>query len=77
VPREALVLSVMKNAATILVRARSTFGADEITGASPADASCSGCTGCREFVQSVSEAAELPLAGKRGCIGPCGYLIIE
>jgi hypothetical protein len=75
--REALVVSVMKNAATILVRARSTFGADEITGASPADASRLDRAGCREFVQSVSQTAELPMASKHGRIGPRTYLIIE
>ena len=65
------------NAATVLARARSTFGANEITDASPADASRSDRTGCHEFVQSVSQMAELPLAGKHGRIGPCGCLIIE
>ena len=72
-----MLQGVMKNAATILARARSTFGADEISDASPVDASGSGLTGCREFVQSVSQTAELPLAGKHGRNGPCGYLVIE
>jgi hypothetical protein len=58
-------------------RARSTFGADEITGASPADASRSDRAGCREFVQSLGQTAELPLAGKHGRTGPREYLIVE